>query len=54
MYADHATKKLGRKMFLIKGVIDLYTDKVKTNQLGMVAMKKMAFLRRPKVGMPRA
>jgi hypothetical protein len=53
-YADSATKKLGRKMFLIKGIIDLYTDKVKTNQLGMVAMKKMAYLRQPKVGMPRA
>jgi len=52
-YADHATKKLGRKIFLIKGIIDLYTDKVKNTQMAMVAMKKMAFLRQPKVGMPR-
>lgn len=51
LYADSATKKLGRKMFLIKGIIELHTDKVKTNQLSMVAMKKMAYLRRSKAGM---
>jgi len=54
IYADHLTKEMGRKIFLFKGDIDLFTDKVRTNQMKMVAMKKMAFLRRPKVGMPRA
>ena len=54
IYADYITKEMGRKIFLFKGDIDLYTDSVKTNQLKMVAMKRMAFLRQPKVGMPRA
>lgn len=54
IYADYATKELGRKIFLMKGVIELFTDKIRTSQMKMVAMKKMAFLRQPRVGMPRA
>jgi len=54
LYSESVTKEVGRKMFMIKGKIELYTDKIRPIQAKMMGMKKMAYLRQPRVGMPRA